>query len=135
VATSVREDRVRLDKWLWAARFYKTRELSAEAISGGKVHYKGQRVKPGRVVEVGAEVAIRQGPVERVVVVRGLARQRRPASEARCLYEETQESRCRCEALAQALKERPTAPSAVKGRPTKRARRRLERLFDKGFGG
>ena len=127
------DDRLRLDKWLWAARFFKTRSLAAEAVSGGKVHYKGQRVKPSRAVEIGAEVKVTLGPIEKVVIVRGLSAQRRPASEAAKLYEESEESRQRREAIAQQLKdERAGRPIPVpRGRPTKRDRRRMDRLTGK----
>ncbi len=117
------EERVRLDKWLWAARFFKTRQLAVEAIQGGKVHYKGQRVKPSRAVEVGAEVRIAKGDMEWVVIVKGLSRQRRPASEARLLYEETEESRRRREQALGARREKIKG-----GRPTKRERRRITRF-------
>jgi ribosome-associated heat shock protein Hsp15 len=122
---------VRLDKWLWAARFFKTREISAAAITGGKVHYKGQRVKPARLVELGAEITIRQGATNRVVRVRALTKQRRSAPEAGLLYEETEESRRERDAAVQARRMERTVPVAVKGRPTKRARRQMERLLGK----
>src|SRR5690554_6954201 len=77
------DGKVRLDKWLWAARFFKTRALAKEAIEGGKVRYNGARTKPGKVVEVGAELSIRQGWAERTVTVLGLSEQRRGAPEAR----------------------------------------------------
>lgn len=83
---------VRLDKWLWVARFYKTRALAREMIAGGKVHYNGQRTKPGKIVEPDATVVLRQGSDERTVIVKGMAEQRRPASEAVALYQETAQS-------------------------------------------
>jgi ribosome-associated heat shock protein Hsp15 len=132
MAEDTRDDRLRLDKWLWAARFFKTRSLAAEAISGGKVHYKGQRVKPSRAVEVGAEVHITQGTLEKVVIVRGLSGQRRPASEASLLYEETEESRQRREAELQRLREQRLGQPLTQGRPTKRDRRRMVQLTGKG---
>jgi ribosome-associated heat shock protein Hsp15 len=130
------DDSLRLDKWLWAARFFKTRSLAAEAVSGGKVHYKGQRVKPSRSVEIGAEVQVTLGPIEKVVIVRGLSAQRRPAPEAAKLYEETEESRQRREAIVQQLKdERAGRPVPVlRGRPTKRDRRRMDQLTGKNGG-
>jgi ribosome-associated heat shock protein Hsp15 len=130
--TSAEAGQVRLDKWLWAARFFKTRELSAAAIAGGKVHYRGQRAKPARVVEIGAEITIRQGAIDRVVLVRALAKQRRPAPEAGLLYEETEESCRKRDAAVQALRTEGIVPAAVKGRPTKRARRQMERLLGRG---
>lgn len=130
------DDHLRLDKWLWAARFFKTRSLAAEAVSGGKVHYKGQRVKPSRAVEIGAEVQVTLGPIETVVIVRGLSAQRRPAPEAAKLYEETEESRQRREAIVQQLQdERAGRPVPVlRGRPTKRDRRRMDQLTGKNGG-
>ena len=83
---------VRLDKWLWAARFYKTRAIAREMIEGGKVHYNGQRTRPSKNVELEAEIVLRQGNDQRTVIVKGITDQRRPASEAVLLYEETAQS-------------------------------------------
>ncbi len=83
---------VRLDKWLWAARFYKTRAIAREMIEGGKVHYNGQRTRPSKNVELDAEIVLRQGNDQRTVIVKGITDQRRPASEAVLLYEETAQS-------------------------------------------
>lgn len=88
---------VRLDKWLWAARFYKTRTLARNMIDGGKVHYNGQRSKPSKLVEVGAEIKLRQGFDEKTVIVVKLSEQRRGAPEAQALYRETDESASRRE--------------------------------------
>lgn len=99
---------VRLDKWLWAARFYKTRALAREMIEGGKVHYNGQRSKPGKIVELDAILTLRQGNDERTVRIIGITEQRRPASEAVNLYEETAESIEKREKMATgAQNERP----------------------------
>ncbi len=87
------EGRIRLDKWLWAARFFKTRALAAEAVEGGKVQVNGDRPKRARPVQVGDEVRVRLGPYEHTVSVRALSGRRGPASEAAGLYEETVESR------------------------------------------
>ncbi|RMD67796.1 MAG: ribosome-associated heat shock protein Hsp15 [Gammaproteobacteria bacterium] len=124
------EERIRLDKWLWAARFFKTRQLAVEAIQGGKVHYKGQRVKPSRTVDIGAEVRITQGEVERVVIVKGLSKQRRPASEARLLYQETEESVRRREEMAEMRRMEAPRPGM---RPTKRERRKIVRFKGKNM--
>ena len=94
------EDRTRVDKWLWAARFYKTRSLAAEAIAGGKVQVNGERVKRAKPLQVGDEVRIRQGPYEHQVVVRELSNHRGPATRAAELYEEKPASRAAREALA-----------------------------------
>ncbi|MGF1876799.1 ribosome-associated heat shock protein Hsp15 [Photobacterium frigidiphilum] len=83
---------VRLDKWLWAARFYKTRSIARNMVDGGKVHYNGQRSKPSKIVEVGAEVRIRQGNEEKTITIEKLSTVRRGAPEAQTLYEETTES-------------------------------------------
>ena len=80
--------RVRLDKWLWAARFYKTRAIAKQAIDGGKVQYQGARTKPSKEIELGAQVKLRQGFDEKTVLIRALSEQRRGAPEAQLLYEE-----------------------------------------------
>ncbi|HEY9442223.1 MAG TPA: S4 domain-containing protein [Gemmatimonadales bacterium] len=125
-----REDdaRVRLDKWLWAARFYKTRALASEAVAGGKVQVNGDRAKRARPVQPGDEVRIRQGPYEHHVVVRALSARRGPASAAAELYEETPASRAAREAMALQLKSLHAAFVPDKGRPTKKDRRELGRL-------
>jgi ribosome-associated heat shock protein Hsp15 len=121
-------EKVRLDKWLWAARFFKTRMLAAEAISGGKVHVNKDRVKPAHILRPGEILTIRRGPYEYEVVVRGLSRQRGPASQAALLYEETPGSVQRREALAsQAKLHALTAPHPSR-RPNKRDRRRIIRF-------
>lgn len=121
-------DRVRLDKWLWAARFYKTRALAAEAIEGGKVEVNGDRAKRARALRPGDELRIRLGPYEHQVVVQALANRRGPAAEAAGLYEETAASREARERLA--LQLRSVAPlfQHDKGRPTKKDRRDINRL-------
>ena len=83
---------VRLDKWLWAARFYKTRSIARNMVDGGKVHYNGQRSKPSKVVELGAIINLRQGNEEKTVVIEKISDQRRGAPEAQLLYTETDES-------------------------------------------
>ena len=125
-----REDdaRVRLDKWLWAARFYKTRALASEAVAGGKVQVNGDRAKRARPVQPGDEIRIRQGPYEHHVVVRALSSRRGPASAAAELYEETPASRAAREAMALQLKSLHAAFVPDKGRPTKKDRRELGRL-------
>jgi ribosome-associated heat shock protein Hsp15 len=117
------EDRTRVDKWLWAARFYKTRSLASEAVAGGKVQVNGDRIKPAKPLQVGDEIRIRQGPYEYFVVVRELASRRGPAARAAQLYEETPESRAARETLALQLKAMHSAFVPEKGRPTKKDRR------------
>jgi ribosome-associated heat shock protein Hsp15 len=120
--------RVRLDKWLWAARFFKTRTLAAEAIAGGKVEVNGDRAKRARPLVVGDSVRVRLGPYEHRVVVRQLSERRGPAAQAATLYEETPESREAREKLAVQLKTLHPAFVPDRGRPTKRDRREIDRL-------
>ena len=119
---------VRLDKWLWAARIYKTRALAREMIEGGKVHYNGQRSKPGKVVELNATLTIRQGNDERTIVLKGITEQRRPASEAVALYEETAESIEKREKMALARKMNALTMPHPDRRPDKKERRDLMRF-------
>lgn len=120
-------DKLRIDKWLWAARFYKTRSLATEEINKGRVQVNGVDAKPSREVKPGDTVALRQGPVARVVAVRALSGTRGPAPVAQQLYEETPES---LKAREQAAEQRRYAPepalSIEHGRPTKRERRELD---------
>ncbi|BCB26494.1 heat shock protein 15 [Sulfurimicrobium lacus] len=121
--------KVRIDKWLWAARFFKTRSLASQAVDGGKVHCNGDRVKPARAVHTGDELRIRQGPYELIVLVRALSERRGPASEAVLLYEETPASIATREVLKEQLRIEPVYEN--KGRPTKRDRRHITR-FNEG---
>ena len=116
---------IRLDKWLWAARFYKTRALAREMIDGGKVHYNGQRSKPSKLVELNAEVKLRQGNDERTVIICAVTDQRRPASEAQLLYSETPESVEKREKMAQARKLNALTMPHPDRRPDKKERRDL----------
>lgn len=123
--------RVRIDKWLWAARFFKTRSLAADAVNGGKVLVAGERVKPARLLQVGDEVRLRLGPYEHVVIVRAVSDRRGPAPVAATLYDETAASRAARDRLAEQLRMAPaTFVYEEKGRPTKRDRRDIERLRD-----
>jgi len=120
---------VRVDKWLWAARFFKTRALATEAVAGGHVHVNGARVKPAKDVRVGDTLAVRIGTVEWTVAVAALADRRGPAKVAQQLYEETPESRAAREQQALQRKLAPPPIGADLGaRPTKQDRRRLEAL-------
>jgi len=116
---------VRLDKWLWAARFYKTRALAREMIEGGKVHYNGQRTRPSKNVELNAEIILRQGNDQRTVIVKAITDQRRPASEAVLLYEETAQSVENREKLALARKMDALTMPHPERRPDKKERRDL----------
>jgi ribosome-associated heat shock protein Hsp15 len=122
------DSRIRLDKWLWAARFYKTRSLAAEAVAGGKVQVNGDRVKRAKPLQVGDEVRIRLGPYEHHILVRALSDRRGPAAEAARLYEETPASLAAREALALQLKSLHAAFVPERGRPTKKDRREIEKL-------
>jgi ribosome-associated heat shock protein Hsp15 len=120
--------RARLDRWLWAARFFKTRALASAAITGGKVVVNGARAKRAKLLAVGDGVRIRHGPFEYRVTVRGVSEQRRPAAEACLLYDEDPESQRLRERLAMQLRAAPALRFAGKGRPTKKDRRDIERL-------
>lgn len=122
------ENRVRLDKWLWAARFFKTRSLATEAITGGKVHVGGQRCKPSHAVRLGEVLRIQRGPEEYFVTIKGLSERRGPASVAILLYEETAESRQRREVLREQRRLEPSLLTRSPGRPTKQDRRRIVRF-------
>lgn len=124
---------VRLDKWLWAARFFKTRGLAADAVTGGKIEINGTGPKPSRAVRAGDRLTIRRGPYEWTVIVQRVARLRGPAVQAQTLYEETEESRRRREAVAAHLKlERPPEFDSS-GRPTKKDRRDIARWTRRGW--
>ncbi|MBN9408446.1 MAG: RNA-binding S4 domain-containing protein [Burkholderiales bacterium] len=118
-------DRLRIDKWLWAARFYKTRSLAAEDLGRGRVHVNGQEAKASREVKVGDTVEIRTPPAPRTVQVLGISGQRGPAPVAQQLYAETEESRLRREAAIEQRRHEP-ALAMTQGRPTKRDRRELD---------
>src|ERR1051325_6271327 len=113
---------VRLDRWLWAARFFQTRALASAAIGGGKVHVNGARAKAAKQVRPGDALRIRVGPYEWLVTVRGLSERRGPAQAAQALYEESPEGR------AARARPAPTPTDQGKGRPTKKDRRKLELL-------
>jgi ribosome-associated heat shock protein Hsp15 len=115
----------RLDKWLWAARFYKTRGLAVEAINGGKVHLNNHRAKPSRTVKPDDVLTISKPPYEHVITVLGVAKQRRPAPEAQLLYVESDESLAKREKLKLEIKDQPLGFRHDKGRPNKRDRRHI----------
>lgn len=119
------DDKVRLDKWLWAARFYKTRSVAKDMIDGGKVHYEGHRVKASKEVTLGAAIRLRQGFDEKTVLVRALNSRRGNATQAATMYEETQESIERRERAAMGRKASGDAAKGTDGRPTKQQRRKI----------
>ena len=118
----------RLDKWLWTARFYKTRALATAAIDAGHVRLNGHAVKPARDVHPGDTLSLTIGAVTFTIIICRIGATRRPASEAQLLYEETAESRARREAVRENLRLAPTPGSDLRGRPTKKARRQIRRF-------
>ena len=122
---------IRIDKWLWAARFFKTRSLAAETVAGGKVKVNGERAKAAKAVRLDDELSIHVGPYEYVVRVLSLSGRRGPAPEAALLYAESVQSKAVREQLAARLSAERIYDSHEKGRPTKRARRQIIR-FKKG---
>lgn len=123
---------VRLDKWLWAARFYKTRSVAREMIEGGKVHYNGQRSKPSKIVELHAELTLRQGNDERTVIVESVRDRRGPAVEAQQMYTETAQSIEKREKIALARKMNALSMPHPDRRPDKKERRDLMKFKNSG---
>ncbi|MGP4845338.1 ribosome-associated heat shock protein Hsp15 [Marinobacter sp. 1Y8] len=130
MASAETDNRVRLDKWLWAARFYKTRTLAKQAIEGGKVHYNSQRTKPGKTVDIGASIKLRFGSEDKVVVIDQISERRRGAPEAQMLYHETPDSEKRREEHAWQRKHMQAAQLPPARRPSKKARREIIRFKD-----
>lgn len=120
--------RVRLDKWLWAARFFKTRGIAAQAIETGKVEVNGERAKRAKQLQVGDELRVRLGPYHHVVKVRAVSERRGPPAAAALLFEETEESRKAREAMQIQVRAAQSMPGYDRGRPTKKDRREIERL-------
>ncbi|MBQ4891966.1 RNA-binding protein [Shewanella sp. UCD-FRSSP16_17] len=121
---------VRLDKWLWAARFYKTRSLAKEMINGGKVHYNGQRTKSSKQAEVGAKIRLRQGHDDKEIIIAQLSEHRQGAAIAQTLYEETAESMSKREFNAEARRLNILNNPAPETKPDKKQRRQLIRFKD-----
>ena len=126
-------DEIRLDKWLWAARFFKTRALAAEAIGGGKIDINGERAKPSRIVRLGDKLNIRRGPVEWTIIVKNVSRLRGPAPQAQLLYEETEDSRRKRQAAVAQMQFERTVEFASPGRPSKRDRREIAKFTKRGW--
>ncbi|WP_339489495.1 RNA-binding S4 domain-containing protein [Pseudomonas sp. EL_65y_Pfl2_R95] len=123
------DDKVRLDKWLWAARFFKTRALAKAAIEGGKIHHRGERCKPSKEPKVGDELVIRNGFDERTIIVQALSVVRRGAPEAQALYSETADSIERREKAA-AQRKAGALGMQTDGRPSKKQRRQIHQFRD-----
>jgi len=124
------DEPVRIDKWLWAARLFKTRSVAREAISGGKVHLNSQRVKPGRALNVGDQLSVQRGQDEYLLEVLDLSSRRGPAPVAQALYQESEESRVKREKLAEQRKMEREEHAGRERRPDKRQRRKLVRFKD-----
>ena len=122
------EKRIRLDKWLWSARFFKTRSLAADAVETGKVEVNGERAKRAKQLQVGDSLRIRLGPYHHLVTVRILSERRGPASIAATLYEESAEGRRAREAMQVQVKAAQSVPGYERGRPTKKDRREIEKM-------
>ena len=121
-------DKVRIDKWLWAARFYKTRSMATEAINGGHVRLNGQRIKPSRTLSSGDEISITKAPYTFIIHVTALSEKRGSASVAQTLYEETQDSQAKREALRQQLRLQAASSPSPRKRPDKQQRRKIIRF-------
>ena len=132
MSESQRSETLRLDKWLWAARFFKTRQLAVEAINGGKIHLNGRRTKPGKEVREGTRLRIHKGPLEWDILVTEIPKQRRPASEAMHFYQETEQSLQQRKALLEERRQlNRSGGRAHGGRPSKRDRRMIHRFTAK----
>ena len=126
---------LRLDKWLWTARFFKTRHLAVEAINGGKVQVDGQRAKPGRAIRPGTRLEIRKGSLSWEIEVLAIAKQRRPATEAALLYMENEASRLKRQALIRERRDIGAGSGDTDGRPSKRDRRMIQQFTGRGESG
>ncbi|HEY7193301.1 MAG TPA: RNA-binding S4 domain-containing protein [Gemmatimonadales bacterium] len=122
------EDSVRVDKWLWAARFYKTRAQASAAVAGGKVQLNGTRAKPAKAIHIGDELRVRIGPYDWLITVRAVTERRGSAKDAQLLYDESPDGKMARERLAEAHRLAPSPHYEGKGRPTKKDRRKLELL-------
>lgn len=123
--------KIRIDKWLWAARFFRSRTLASDAVNGGKVHANGRRVRSSRSVQIGDRLEITRGQYRATIVVRALDEKRGPAKEAQALYEETEESAVQRELSVQQRRLLNAGMPRPKGRPDKRQRRQLQKASGK----
>jgi ribosome-associated heat shock protein Hsp15 len=131
-STDSDRDRVRIDKWLWAARFFKTRALAQTAVAAGKVKLRGERIKPAKEIRIGDELAVRIGEFEWHIAVKEISGRRGPAAEASKLYTESEESRARRIAQIADRRVHGSVWGERKGRPTKRERRQIIRFREDG---
>ncbi len=122
------EEKCRVDKWLWAARFFKTRALAREAVNGGKVHVNHERSKPSRNIKPGDELSISRNELTYIVIVKGINHQRRPAKEAQLLYEETEQSIAKRQEVMEAIKLASASRQYHDRRPNKKQRRKIVRF-------
>ena len=129
--SEIQQTGLRIDKWLWAARFFKTRSLATESVNGGKVHINGHRVKPSRCIHAGDQIEIQRAQESLVVIVQGISDKRGPATEACKLYTETEESRIKREAMALQRKMDAQMHPRSERRPGKRDRRHIIRFTRK----
>jgi len=127
------DESIRVDKWLWAARFFKTRSLAADAVAGGKIEINGARAKPSRVVRIDDRLNVRRGPYEWTIIVTGSSRLRGPAMQAQTLYQETAESVSKREARAAQMKLFRPAEFNASGRPSKKDRREIGKFTKRGW--
>ena len=125
------QEKIRVDKWLWAARFFKTRSLASDAVNGGKVHVNGQRVKSSRPINIDDKLEITRGQYQSVVIVKGISEKRGPVMQAQQLYEETVESKEKREVNAQQRKLLNAGISHTKVKPDKRQRRLIRKITGK----
>lgn len=122
------DQKIRIDKWLWAARFFKTRGMAQKAVNGGRIHINDQRVKAARIVEIGDKVHITRGEVNFTITILGLSKYRRPASEARLLYEESEESIQQRQEQRDIKRMTAAGHTAPAKRPGKRDRRKIRKF-------
>jgi ribosome-associated heat shock protein Hsp15 len=126
---------LRIDKWLWAARFFKTRSIATDAVDSGKIKLNGERPKPAKAIKAGDQLEVRSGPFVFAITVLALSDRRGPATEAAKLYSESEASRAARQLLAEQLRANAASAPLMRGRPTKKARRDIGRFIDESDDG